>query len=108
MTERDIKERDESRDMLKELYLVVIGDEAKGLDGMVHRQRQTLERIKELENKLEADYDLLWWNRTANGIWDVIKRPILYLITFALIASVASGKGVRGAWEYVLLKVGVK
>ena len=101
MTKEDVDERKKMQNMLTKLYYVVIGDEQQGIEGMVHRQKKTLERIECIESKLEKDNELLWWNRTANGVWEIIKKPLLYLITFAILASVIGGSGVKSAVEYL-------
>ena len=108
MDAEDLKERKQMQDMLRELFLVVIGDEAKGIEGMMHRQKQTLAEIAEINEKLKTDHELLWWNRTVDGIWTIIKRPILYLITFAVIAAVMGGTGLKSALDYVTMKLGIK
>ena len=103
MDEEDLKERKEFRDMLTGLHLAVVGDEEKGIEGLVQKHDKTDKKIELIEEKLKKDHELLWWNRTAEGVWSIIKRPILYLITFAILAAIAGGS----AWEYIRLKLGL-
>ena len=79
--------KEESRQMLRDIHLVIKGNKELKILGMLDHQEVTNERLKIIDEKLDRDHSLLLPNRVLFGFFELVKRPLAWLLALAVIAG---------------------
>lgn len=96
MSDEEAKAKEESRMMIKKIYTGMFGDEQLEYAGIV-------KDVADIKTKQESDYKYLLPNRMLFGFFNLVKRPLAWLLAAAIIGTFY---GVSIA-DYIALKLGL-
>ncbi len=90
---------------LNDLHVAILGNDTLGVEGIVQKQENMNQQLGTIEIKLDKDHALLLPNRVMFGFFDLVKKPLAWLLALVILAALY---GVSIA-DFIITKIlGVK